>query len=106
MPGTSTMTTVLSNTFDPYNRVIEQTDSQGNGISIAWQYPSAGITTVTDALSEETAYYFDEYARTIFIDYPGDGDTAFSYNAIGVSICWISPWLITMIRSASVIASS
>ncbi|HRA47139.1 MAG TPA: DUF6531 domain-containing protein, partial [Thermomicrobiales bacterium] len=82
-PLTATMVTVLTNTFDTYNRVTAQTDSLGNSFSLAWQTPANGVTTLTDARTATTAFSFDDHARTTFVDYPGDGDTGFTYTSGG-----------------------
>ena len=48
--------------------MIAQTDSLGNSLTLSYQDPANGVTTVTDALGEATAYHFDGHARTTFID--------------------------------------
>ncbi|MGI8553119.1 MAG: RHS repeat-associated core domain-containing protein, partial [Dehalococcoidia bacterium] len=56
--------TQFTNTFDPVDRVIKQTDSTGKSINVAYGTPAAGVTQVTDPNNNADLYYFDRYHRT------------------------------------------
>ena len=52
--GSSSMVTVLTNTLDTVNRVVEQTDGAEASITFAYLAgPDQGVTRVTDPLDEE-----------------------------------------------------
>lgn len=82
--GSSSMVTVLTNTLDDVNRVVAQTDSADHSVEIAYLTGTQqGITRVTDQLDEDTDFYFDDHARTFYIDHPGDPIDIFVYDAVG-----------------------
>jgi RHS repeat-associated protein len=82
--ASSSMVTVLTNTLDDGNRVIEQTDAAGKTTGIDYLTgDDQGITRVTDPLTQVTAFYFDQYARTYYVDYPGDESKTFVFDGDG-----------------------
>jgi RHS repeat-associated protein len=81
--ATSQMTTVVTNTLDEFNRVIAQTDDRSATFALSYQDPANGVTTVTDPTGGVSYFYFEEHARTRFIDFPGDESRTFVYDSTG-----------------------
>ncbi len=52
------------NTTDAVGRVIAQTDAAANGITIGYDTPAKGVTSVTDQVGQTARYYFDVHHRT------------------------------------------
>ncbi|MBK8558503.1 hypothetical protein [Candidatus Amarobacter glycogenicus] len=55
---------VFSNTSDAVGRVVAQADAAANDITVAYDIPAKGVTSVTDQLADTALYYFDIYPRT------------------------------------------
>jgi RHS repeat-associated protein len=73
--------TLLQNAYDSQGRVISQT----NGRSFAWQFayntPSTGVTTITDARGANTLHAYDSSLRITQITDPLGHTTSYTYDA-------------------------
>ncbi len=55
---------VFVNTNDSIGRAVAQADADSHAITIDYDTPSKGVTSVTDQLANTAEYYFDVYHRT------------------------------------------
>ncbi len=74
---------LFQNSFDAYHRVVQQTDALGKSLTIQYNTPAAGVTTVTDPEGGVTSYYFDQYQRTTDWVAPTSAVTSYLYDTIG-----------------------
>ncbi len=74
---------VFANTLDSVSRVVAQTDALSNTITIDYDTPAKGVTSVTDPLSQTALYYFDRYQRTTDKVDPLGGTLTYIYDADG-----------------------
>jgi RHS repeat-associated protein len=71
----------ITTAYDTAGRVTRQTDSRGNSATLEYDRPSAGVTTVTDPLSNVTRHnYTDRRDLTVQTDAAGQ-TTTFTYDA-------------------------
>jgi RHS repeat-associated protein len=73
--------TLLQNTYDTQGRVV----AQANGRSFTWQFayntPSQGQTTITDALGNVTIHTYDSSLRIVGITDAAGHTTSYTYDA-------------------------
>jgi RHS repeat-associated protein len=74
---------VVDNAYDDYHRVIAQTDAANKTISVAYDTPGKGATTVTFPDQGIGKFYFDRFGRTTDTIDPTDRRTSFLYDANG-----------------------
>ncbi|HEY3212385.1 MAG TPA: RHS repeat-associated core domain-containing protein [Actinomycetota bacterium] len=74
---------VVDNTYDDYHRVISQTDAANKTISLAYDTPGMGATTVTFPDQGIGKFYFDRFGRTTDTIDPTDRRTRFLYDSNG-----------------------
>lgn len=72
--------TAVTNTYDGQGRVITQVDAGTNSTTIAYASPSAGVTTMTNARSNSTKFYFDGGLRVTDVVDAAGGTTTTSYG--------------------------
>ena len=73
-------TCVMQNVYDSENRVIRQTDGNGNQAELSY---IEGCTSVTDNNGHETNYYYDAQYRTVRIEYPDGSQVSYTYGEDG-----------------------
>lgn len=56
-------TTILTNTYDTYNRVVLQKDAYDETFQIQYNTPVADATSIIDPANNTTIYYHDEHLR-------------------------------------------
>jgi RHS repeat-associated protein len=74
---------VVDNTYDDYHRVTSQTDALNKTISLAYNTPGQGATTVTFPDQGIGKFYFDRFGRTTDTIDPTDRRTLFLYDGNG-----------------------
>ena len=74
---------VVDNTYDDYHRVTSQTDALNKTISLAYDTPGKGATTVTFPDQGIGKFYFDRFGRTTDTIDPTDRRTSFLYDGNG-----------------------
>jgi YD repeat-containing protein len=74
---------VVDNAYDDYQRVISQTDAANKTISLAYDNPGQGATTVTFPDQGIGKFYFDRFGRTTDTIDPTDRRTSFLYDGNG-----------------------
>ena len=76
-------TLLLNNSYDDVGRVLTQSLSSGQLLSLAYATPVQGVTTVTDGQNAVTRYYHDQFGRTTHV-LTADGQlTTYVYDAAG-----------------------
>lgn len=73
----------FTQSFDNTGRVVRQTDSRGNSTNIAYDTPSAGNTTTTDALNAATRHATTGPGSLSGYTDPTGQTTAFAYDSAG-----------------------
>lgn len=74
---------LFRNRYDDYHRVISQTDALSNTISLQYDLPASGVTTVTDPQGSNAKYYFDRFHRTTAQVSPLNEVIAYLYDTVG-----------------------
>jgi RHS repeat-associated protein len=74
---------VVENAYDDYHRVTSQTDAANKTISLAYDTPGKGATTVTFPDQGIGKFYFDRFGRTTDTIDPTDRRTSFLYDGNG-----------------------
>jgi len=73
--------TLLQNTYDSAGRVITQTNGRGFTTTLAYDTPSPGSTTITDARGKNTVHSYDASLRITTITDPLGGVVGYAYDA-------------------------
>jgi RHS repeat-associated protein len=73
--------TLLQNAFDAVGRVITQTNGRGFTTTFAYNTPSTGSTTITDARGNQTVHTYDGALRITTITDPLGGMVGYTYDA-------------------------
>jgi RHS repeat-associated protein len=71
----------VQNTYDSQSRVAVQKNGRSMATTFAYNSPSAGITTITDALGNSTQHVYDSSLRVIQVIDAKSGAIGFTYNA-------------------------
>jgi RHS repeat-associated protein len=74
---------VVENAYDDFHRVTSQTDAANETISLSYETPGKGATTVTFPDQAIGKFYFDRFGRTTDTIDPTDRRTRFLYDANG-----------------------
>jgi RHS repeat-associated protein len=74
---------VVQNAYDDYHRVTSQTDAANKTISLSYETPGKGATTVTFPDQGIGKFYFDRFGRTTDTIDPTDRRTRFLYDSNG-----------------------
>jgi RHS repeat-associated protein len=74
---------VVDNAYDDYHRVASQTDALNKTISLTYDTPGKGATTVTFPDQGIGKFYLDRFGRTTDTIDPTDRRTRFLYDANG-----------------------
>jgi RHS repeat-associated protein len=74
---------VVENAYDDFHRLTAQTDATNKTISLAYDTPGKGATTVTFPDQGIGKFYFDRFGRTTDTIDPTDRRTRFLYDANG-----------------------
>jgi RHS repeat-associated protein len=73
--------TLLQNTYDAAGRVITQTNGRGFTTTFAYNTPSSGQTTITDARGNQTVHSYDSSLRITTITDALGGTVGYGYDA-------------------------
>lgn len=74
---------VVDNAYDDYHRVTSQTDALNKTISLVYDAPGKGATSVTFPDQGIGKFYFDRFGRTTDTIDPTDRRTSFLYDGNG-----------------------
>ena len=74
---------VVKNAYDDFHRVTSQTDAANKTISLSYETPGKGATTVTFPDQAIGKFYFDRFGRTTDTMDPTDRRTSFLYDGNG-----------------------
>jgi RHS repeat-associated protein len=72
---------LFANTYDALGRAIAQTNGRGFTTSFAYDTPSVGSTTITDARGNKTVHTYDSLLRIVKITDAAGGVTSFVYDS-------------------------
>jgi RHS repeat-associated protein len=73
--------TLLQNTYDSAGRVITQTNGRAFTTTFAYNTPSSGQTTITDARGNQTVHTYDSSLRIVTITDAQGGVVGYTYDA-------------------------
>lgn len=71
----------VTHAFDASGRANRETDSLGNVTTVAYDTPSAGVTTSTDPLNAATRHTYQTPGNLAILTDAGGQNTAFSYDS-------------------------
>lgn len=77
---------ILTNTYDSQGRVIQQSDALGNPSTLAYDTPTPGATTVTNAAGFKTIFAYDALYRLISQTEPTGDKHSILYNTLNLPV--------------------